>query len=147
MSQASPLAVDAILMSDLAKGAVRCSCQCRLREHALAAAAEYRNPQRDVPFASLAMIVFDRDGRGGAAVAGLRGAGRVARRGRCTRLGALAGAGADRGRAISILGTNRNDDMVGPPTCGAGDMDRSGCAHVLHPGSQRERRRAVGAAR
>lgn len=58
MSQASPLAVDAIPMSDLAKGALLLLFAYAGFENMPAAAAEYRNPQRDVPFAMLTMIAI-----------------------------------------------------------------------------------------
>lgn len=58
LGQASPLAVDSIPMDDLAKGALLLLFAYAGFENMPAAAAEYRNPQRDVPFAMLTMIAI-----------------------------------------------------------------------------------------
>ncbi|OOG57747.1 amino acid transporter [Rhodanobacter sp. B05] len=58
LSQASPLAVGSIPMGNLAKGALLLLFAYAGFENMPAAAAEYRNPRRDVPFAMLTMIVI-----------------------------------------------------------------------------------------
>jgi amino acid transporter len=58
LSQASPLAVGSIPMEDLAKGALLLLFAYAGFENKPAAAAEYRNPQRDVPFAMHTMIAI-----------------------------------------------------------------------------------------
>ncbi|HWU75301.1 MAG TPA: APC family permease [Rhodanobacter sp.] len=58
MSQASPLATDSIPIGNLAKGALLLLFAYAGFENMPAAAAEYRNPRRDVPFAMLSMIVI-----------------------------------------------------------------------------------------
>lgn len=58
LSQASPLAVGSIPMGNLAKGALLLLFAYAGFENMPAAAAEYRNPQRDVPFAMLTMIII-----------------------------------------------------------------------------------------
>jgi APA family basic amino acid/polyamine antiporter len=58
MAQASPLAMGSIPMHDLAKGALLLLFAYAGFENMPAAAAEYRNPRRDVPFAMLTMIVI-----------------------------------------------------------------------------------------
>ncbi len=58
MSQASPLAVGAIPMHDLGKGALLLLFAYAGFENMPTAAGEYLNPKRDVPFAMITMIVI-----------------------------------------------------------------------------------------
>lgn len=58
LSQAAPLASGGIPLGNLAKGALLLLFAYAGFENMPAAAAEYRNPKRDVPFAMLAMIVI-----------------------------------------------------------------------------------------
>lgn len=58
LAQAAPLAGGSIPLGNLAKGALLLLFAYAGFENMPAAAAEYRNPKRDVPFAMLAMIVI-----------------------------------------------------------------------------------------
>ena len=58
MARASPLAVGSIPVHNLAKGALLLLFAYAGFENMPTAAAEYRNPKRDVPFAMIAMIII-----------------------------------------------------------------------------------------
>ena len=120
LSQASPLAMGSIPMKDLAKGALLLLFAYAGFENMPAAAAEYRNPKRDVPFAMLTMITI---------VTATYVAVQWVALGTLPGLAASSTPLADAsarfggmwlalvltvGAAISILGTNSNTIMFGP---------------------------------
>ena len=120
LSQASPLAIGSVPMDDLAKGALLLLFAYAGFENMPAAAAEYRNPQRDVPFAMLTMITL---------VTATYVAVQWVALGTLPGLAASSAPLADAsarfggmwlalvltvGAAISILGTNSNTIMFGP---------------------------------
>ncbi len=120
MSRASPLAIGSIPVQDLAKGALLLLFAFAGFENMPTAAAEYRNPRRDVPFAMITMIVtvtLIYVGVQWVALGTLPGLGESST--------PLADASAQFGgawlaliltvgAAISILGTNSNTIMFGP---------------------------------
>lgn len=141
MTQASPLATDAIPMSNLAKGALLLLFAYAGFENMPAAAAEYRNPRRDVPFAMLTMIAI---------VTAIYVAVQWIALGTLPGLAESATPLADAsaqfggmwlaiiltvGAAISILGTNSNTIMFGPRYLLALAVDGFGPAVLtrIHP--------------
>jgi amino acid transporter len=120
LAQASPLAVGSSPMHDLAQGALLLLFAYAGFENLPAAAGEYRNPRRDVPFAMLAMITIVTatyvsvqwvalGTLPGLADSGTPLADASARFGG-TWLALILTVGA----AVSILGTNSNTIMFGP---------------------------------
>lgn len=120
MSQASPLAVGSIPVTDLAKGALLLLFAYAGFENMPTAAAEYRNPRRDVPFAMIAMIVIVT-----LVYVGVQWVALGTLPGLAASTTPLADASAHFGgawlaliltvgAAVSILGTNSNTVMFGP---------------------------------
>ena len=120
LSQASPLAVGSIPLGNLARGALLLLFAYAGFENMPAAAAEYRNPRRDVPFAMLTMIVIVTATYVSVqwvALGTLPGLAHSS-----TPLAAASGQFAGMwlalvltvGSAVSILGTNSNTIMFGP---------------------------------
>lgn len=141
MSQASPLALGSIPLDDLAKGALLLMFAYAGFENMPAAAAEYRNPRRDVPFAMIAMIVIvtliyvvvqwvalgTLPGLGESTTPLADASARFGG----TWLALVLTVGA----AVSILGTNSNTVMFGPRYVMALAMDGHGPAALarIHP--------------
>jgi amino acid transporter len=141
LAQASPLAISSIPLQDLAKGALLLLFAYAGFENMPAAAGEYRNPRRDVPFAMLAMITIvtatyvsvqwvalgTLPGLAGSATPLADASARFG--GMWLALVLTVGA------AVSILGTNSNTIMFGPRYLLALATDGCGPAALtrIHP--------------